>query len=686
MALSSQMAVADIRAEAGGVIKDTATGSIINSGTTVISSGKLQNISAAEAIITNATIINGTIVNADSYVRIASVNGDGRNGSIINGWNFRDGGNGTLGNNGTVVVGSSFGPANAMPISVLIGKAGDLLIDSGVVVRGISSIGGNGLVVVGQNVQVGTITNKGTLTGSNKNINVGNYGVAEAIVNEGVINANGAFGIMGWANSTIKTIINKGTISGNGTNGLIGLSDSDSEMLLVDGGVLNTTNNSTSAISIINGTTVDNFTITNGGSIKGKIDIRGASNVGTMVISGANNSGTATQITGNINIANTSTITNGISLSNSANITGTINLTEQGYIDTLSLNQGTITGGISLTGNGTGANANNRTATIESITLENTSTITGDINIKGNNTSNNAKIGTITLESGTGIGGSIVVGNNTAKGTIDTITLNGNASVGGITGNNGIISTLTLGGTSSIGTITNNSNGTITNIALNENGTITNGITNASGGTISNITLASSNTIHTGITNNGNIGEITSNLDNINNIITNSGTINDLVVSKGTITYVDNNGVVDSLLQVENGATLKMGASGNGTITIGSDLGSVLDLKQGSTFEGNLKNASAIKEWKNDSNIRGSFINASGASVGDLIAGEIRDNLLNEGEITNLTINEKIGTLTNSGSITALAVEGTINNGIANEWNHKQFKYRFFKFTRKCYL
>ncbi|WP_205742324.1 hypothetical protein, partial [Helicobacter pullorum] len=205
---------------------------------------------------------------------------------------------------------------------------------------------------------------------------------------------------------------------------------------------------------------------------------------------------------------------------------------------------------------------------------------------------------------------------------------------------------------------------------LNGTSTITNGITNNSGGTISNITLASSNTIHSGITNNsgGNIGKITSNLDNINNIITNEGTINELVVSKGTITYIDSNnsGVVDSLLQVENGATLKMGANGDGMITIGSDLGSVLDLRQGSTFEGNLKNASAIKKWDNLSNIQGSFINASGASVGDLIAGEIRDNLLNEGEITNLTINENIGTLTNSGSITALAVEGTINNGIAN--------------------
>ena len=90
---------------------------------------------------------------------------------------------------------------------------------------------------------------------------------------------------------------------------------------------------------------------------------------------------------------------------------------------------------------------------------------------------------------------------------------------------------------------------------------------------------------------------------------------------------------------------------------------------QDSIFQGSLKNAGSISTWNNVSNIDGSFINASGASVVDLIAGEIRDNLLNEGEITNLTINKNIGTLTNSGSITALAVEGTINNGIANDNN-----------------
>ena len=164
-ALSSH-AVADIRAEAGGVIKDTATGSIINEGT--INNQKMQNaaVSGNNGTIVNATIVNGTIVSGTSNTAPSggNVNANGNAGSIINGWNFRDGGNGTLGNNGTVVVGQSFN-TKSMAMAVLIGKAGDLLVDTGVVIRGGGGNGGvaNGVILVGQNTQAGTITNKGTL-------------------------------------------------------------------------------------------------------------------------------------------------------------------------------------------------------------------------------------------------------------------------------------------------------------------------------------------------------------------------------------------------------------------------------------------------------------------------------------------------------------------------------------------
>ncbi|KAB0574241.1 S-layer family protein, partial [Helicobacter pullorum NCTC 12824] len=659
MALSSQMAVADITAQAGGEI--LYNGSIINTGTTVISQSEIMQGTTVtgggnSGTILNATIVNGTIINGTSYTVLYKVSNDTKNGTIINGWNFRDSATGTLNNSGTVVVSKDF-TSHAMPISVLIGKAGDLLIDSGVTITGTGTNGAvsNGVVFVGLNAQAGIITNKGTITGANKNIAVGNSGIAEAIINEGLIRVVGSdnFGIMGWGNSTITNITNTGTITGAATRGLIGLEGSTVGTLTINGGVLNHTNNG-DAIKMVraNGankeTSVNAITINGGASITGNIRIQNASNVGTMVISGANNLGTATQITGDINLANTSTITNGITLSDTANITGTINLTEKGYIDTLSLNQGTITGGISLTGNGTGATGSN-TATIGEITLANNSTITESIIVKGNSATNNAKIGSITLESGTGIGGSIAVGDNTAKGIIDTIILKGNASIGGITGNNGIISTLTLGETSSIGTIVNSA--TIANLNLSKNGTITNGITNAA---------------------NGNIGTITSNTnDGVSNTITNHGTIRSLeVTNQGTIVYRSDNGIITDALSVASGATLAIKdstGSSTGTIELKSDgltfNGSTLDLATDSTLEGHLKNSGNLGHWTNESNIRGHFINTG--TIGELNAGNIAEYLENTstGVIQTLTEGKITGTLNNTGTI------GELNTSVINYTN-----------------
>ena len=65
--------------------------------------------------------------------------------------------------NGGIVIGSSFSGSKSTPIGVLIGKAGDLLIDDGVVltVGGSNNAVANGVVLVGQNAQAGKITNKG---------------------------------------------------------------------------------------------------------------------------------------------------------------------------------------------------------------------------------------------------------------------------------------------------------------------------------------------------------------------------------------------------------------------------------------------------------------------------------------------------------------------------------------------
>ncbi|KPH50814.1 hypothetical protein HPU229336_00560, partial [Helicobacter pullorum] len=291
------------------------------------------------------------------------------------------------------------------------------------------------------------------------------------------------------------------------------------------------------------------------------------------------------EVTGDISLANGSSILNGLSLNNQSTIANNISLTEKGSIDSLSLNQGTITGGISLTGNGTGAIGSN-TATIGEITLENSSTITGNINIKGNSADNNAKIGSITLGNNTGIGGSIAVGdsNNNAKGTIDAITLNGNS-------------------------------------------TITNGITNAA---------------------NGNIGAIINDTSNTTQV-SNAGTIGTISINQGEIDY-SGDGIITEELVVEEGATLSID-SGNGTITMDSDFGSKLNLKEGSTFNGAIKNIGFVDTLEVTGNISGGITNE--ATIGSLIVNEdITYNEETDGSIANSLKVAKDKTLTAGNGIT----------------------------------
>ena len=310
------------------------------------------------------------------------------------------------------------------------------------------------------------------------------------------------------------------------------------------------------------------------------------------------------EVTGDISLDNSSVIMGGFTLGNNSTIAN-LNILKRGNIDALSLNQGTIAGNISLTGNNAGET---ETATIGEITLENSSTITGNINIKGNSADNNAKIGTITLESGTGIGGSIAVGDtsNNAKGTIDAITLNGNSTIAG-----GII---------------NNTNGNI--------------------GTI--------------ISNTG---------TNINNIITNHGTIGSLEVNnQGTIVYRSDSGIITDTLSVASGATLAIkDSTGNntGTIELKSDgltlNGSTLDLDPDSILEGHLKNSGNLGHWTNESNIQGHFINEG--TIGELDAGNIAEYLQNTGFIQTLKQGKIKGTLNNTGTI------GELNTSVINYTN-----------------
>ena len=457
--------------------------------------------------------------------------------------------------------------------------------------------------------------------------------------------------------------------------------------------------------------TIRNITFQDSANMTGDISLANSAKITNGITIGGNSSGGSgnnASLTGDISLTNNSRIQGGIVLDNSANMTGNISLsTANGggniTIDSINIGNGsTMTGDISVLGNSKITDS----ITIAGILDGNVSAIwntggNGTINrmdISGEITKkvqldNETKIATLNLNGGTITGGinfqGLTTNPNGDTAIIGDLTLNSDAYIGGIdigntSGGNakGVISNLTLNDTASIGSIVNN-RGTISELILNNDSTITNGITNASGGTISNITLASSNTINNGITNNsgGNIGTIISDTGtNVNNIITNHGTIGSLEVNnQGTIVYRSDNGIITDVLSVAGGATLDIkDSSGNNTGTIelrsdGATLqdGSTLNLANGSTLVGHLKNSANLAIWTNESNIQGHFINTG--TIGELKAGNIQNNFLNEGSITNLTIDKNIGTLTNNGSgvINTLTIQNNsiITNGITNDSN-----------------
>ncbi|VEJ06262.1 Uncharacterised protein [Helicobacter pullorum] len=446
--------------------------------------------------------------------------------------------------------------------------------------------------------------------------------------------------------------------------------------------------------AIANGITIGGNSASGSGNnatLTGNISLAGSSSISKILIDGSNSGGTngTPKLDGDITMDGTSAIANGITITNGGTYAGRIHTKSQSDIDSITIASGGVVG--SSNTNSTILSSGN--STIHNIDIQNGGTMYGNIEahwIGGANAVNqkDGNIGDVSIagrlqgdivlqnkvfmnsltmsDNGT-ITGNIRIGETGSDDqfpTLSTITLRNNSGINAITlggaGAHATIDSLTLEGTSSIGTITNNSNGTISNIALNGTSTITNGITNASG---------------------GNIGTIISNTNNgVNNTITNSGTIAKLDIRNvnsgssgngGTINYIGD-GIVTEEIRVEGGATLSIDG-GTGTITLDSDIGSKLNLLADSIFDGNLKNAGSISTWNNVSNIDGSFINASGASVGVLTAGSIANNLLNEGEITNLTIDKNIGTLTNNGSgvINTLIIQdgSVITNGITNDGN-----------------
>ncbi|WP_143422356.1 beta strand repeat-containing protein, partial [Helicobacter pullorum] len=625
---------------------------------------------------TNLTISSGVTINKTS----SATGGYSKNSLIYIGEQA-----GTITNHGTIILNFP----GVISRTLVIANTLKALNNTGYIT------GSNIVVTFEDSGKLGTLTNSGTIESSN--VNRGTFEIANSnqiggitLTGNGAINHNNdrdVFRLSGQSQIGNITLNDNSSIRGN-----ISLAGSSRiSKILIDGSNSSGTNGTPKldgniTLNTSNGIT-NGITIANGGTLDGNINAQSSSSIDGIAI----NNGS---LAGNISLTNNARIQNGIVLDNS-NMKGSISLsTANGggniTIDSINIGSGsTMTGDISVLGNSKITD----TITIDGTLDGNVKAAWGNANYNGTinqmdisgiitkkvQLDNNSKIATLNLNGGTITGGIAFQGTitNEDTATIDNLTLSGNAHIGSIDIGNttsgslakGVISNLTLGGISSIGTITNNSNGTITNIALNGTSTITNGITNNSGGTISNITLASSNTIHNGIKNDGVITEINHNVAGVENAVTNNagGSISKLIISQGTIEY-NGEGAITEELSVKGGATLSMN-NGSGTITMNGAVGSKLNLESGSTFKGSLKNTGSISSWSNVSNIEGSFINDTNANIGSLSAGQIAENLLNKGNIGDLTIDNVVGTLSNESEITTLSVQSEITQGILNSGN-----------------
>ena len=629
-----------------------------------------QNVVLEEAsgnnpkVTVSGTISNGTIISGTAIVSGGSPNHSGRQSqdrndliqgdggatsTIINGWDIKayNQANGVSDGNGGVLVNKNINHWSYERIyEVLRGtKAGNLTFGN---ISFSSGYYGN-LIRISEGASAATITNNGTikLTYNRQGfITLADGASVDAIVNNKIITAVGNNVLNLSANTTLGMLKNSGTMSTTNTN-LVNLSGSGSSIDKIELSSGSTTSARTNIINAASNATIGTITADDA-TINGGINLAGTSAI-TDGISLDNQS----KMTGGITLGGSSNIA-GISLANASTITGNVTLNGSSSIDNISIggNNTTLAGGISLSNtsaitdidvggtitssisavggaridsiniaNGrVGGNisakwdsAGNSIGTINQITITDGGEVGGNIELANKNTITNG----MTLNNGT-INGAINLNIGTADGSvasIPTISLQNASTIANITlgnsatnGSQGRIDSLTLEGTSSIGSIVNN-RGAISNIALNGNSTITNGITNASGGTISNITLASSNTINNGVANEGNIGTITSNTGtNINNTITNHGTIGSLEVNnQGTIVYRSDSGIITDTLSVASGATLDIKDSmgrNTGTIELKSDSlelkdGSTLNLANGSTLVGHLKNSGNLGDWTN---------------------------------------------------------------------------------------
>ncbi|EDP5191006.1 autotransporter outer membrane beta-barrel domain-containing protein [Campylobacter jejuni] len=446
------------------------------------------------------------------------------------------------------------------------------------------------------NANVKTLTNKGTIKGHAISIrSLG--GTIETLTNEGIVDGKSA-GIY-MSGGRVKTLINKGTI--NHTDSSVGwgagikLEKGSTIENIINTGTINS---SGFGIAVTHGK-FGTLTIKDGGKVYGKYEGIGVGQwqtLGDLYIDGSSSNGTVSGIyseergisldansrTQKIELKNGGIIKgniHGIRLDNGASLSGEMILSGKG----------------SRVEGGRGAGILNRSGKIEgSIKVEDGATVTATSNLAIVNYNSGSITGGITVSGeNTKLQGNII---NTGNASIGSdIKIEGGAKVeGGLVnqGNGSISGSVQVSGGSSIDSITNEGNGAISGSITVDKDSKLDSITNtstSSTGISGSITNNSDNKLE--ISNSGNIGGKIESTGSADMVISNSngGTISGGISSSGSGSTSISNSQGST---INNGITV----SGSAQVEI-SNQGSVGKDENGNTVTNNGSGSVGIKDW-----------------------------------------------------------------------------------------
>ncbi|EAJ7822000.1 hypothetical protein E7T00_09020, partial [Campylobacter jejuni] len=460
------------------------------------------------------------------------------------------------------------------------------------------------------NANVKTLKNTGTIQGSAPIRSLG--GTIETLINEGTMKGE-SIGIY-MSGGLVKTLTNSGTINqNNSATWAAGIKLQNNSTIE---NIINTGSIHSNAFGIsVTGGKFGTLTIKDGGQVYGKysaIGVGRSQTLGDLYIDGS-----SSKIYGEENgiVLDANSRTQKIELKNGGII--------KGNIHGIRLDNGaSLSGEMILSGKGSrveggrGAGILNRSGKIEgSIKVEDGATVTATSNLAIVNYNSGSITGGITVSGeNTKLQGNII---NTGNASIGSdIKIEGGAKVeGGLVnqGNGSISGSVQVSGGSSIDSITNEGNGAISGSITVDKDSKLDSITNtstSSTGISGSITNNSDNKLE--ISNSGNIGGKIESTGSADMVISNSngGTISGGISSSGSGSTSISNSQGST---INNGITV----SGSAQVEI-SNQGSVGKDENGNTVTNNGSGSVGIKDWlvstdKNTGKLNTVVIGGSGA-------------------------------------------------------------------------